>query len=272
MALSFWSPRARTNPLQALDTRLGGPARSPLGAPREAGGQMRGPLLPAGAGSTSPPMGQGSPTVILSAGMGNWAETWRKIQPAVAARTRVCAWDRAGFGFSTPSPEPQDVTHTTKDLERSLKACARGQRGPGNGGHSPRRPDPAVRGPEPETGGRDRAGGPGPAGRDRSLSQGPGFGGARTTCSSSAKQTGCAAGADIQRNWGHDIMVEIPETGVSLATWTGCTHLKHRPGPMWAATWYALTFTGPSPTRARPAGRRDPRPRGPGARSEPGSS
>ena len=68
-------------------------------------------------------MGRGSPTVILSAGMGNWAETWKKVQPVVAAKTRVCAWDRAGYGFSSPSPDPQDVTHTTADLERALKAA-----------------------------------------------------------------------------------------------------------------------------------------------------
>ena len=68
-------------------------------------------------------MGRGSPTVILSAGSGNWAETWRKVQPAVARTTRVCAWDRAGFGFSSPSPEPQDVGHTTGDLEKALRAA-----------------------------------------------------------------------------------------------------------------------------------------------------
>jgi len=68
-------------------------------------------------------MGAGSPTVILSAGLGNWAETWRKVQPAIAARTRVCAWDRAGFGFSSPSPDPQDVAHTTRDLEGALRAA-----------------------------------------------------------------------------------------------------------------------------------------------------
>jgi pimeloyl-ACP methyl ester carboxylesterase len=68
-------------------------------------------------------MGHGSPTVILSAGLGNWAETWRKVQPEVATKTRVCTWDRAGFGFSTPSPEPQDVAHTEADLERALRAA-----------------------------------------------------------------------------------------------------------------------------------------------------
>ena len=35
--------------------------------------------------------------------------------------TRVCAWDPAGFGFSSPSSEPQDAVHLTEDLEQTLK-------------------------------------------------------------------------------------------------------------------------------------------------------
>jgi pimeloyl-ACP methyl ester carboxylesterase len=68
-------------------------------------------------------MGQGSPTVVFTSGLGNWSETWRRVQPAVAQKTRACAWDRAGYGFSSPSPEPQDVGHTTSDLEKALKAA-----------------------------------------------------------------------------------------------------------------------------------------------------
>jgi pimeloyl-ACP methyl ester carboxylesterase len=73
-------------------------------------------------------LGHGSPTVILTAGLGNWSLVWVLVQPALAKRTRVCAWDRAGYGFSSPSPEPQDIVHTTADLERALKGA--GIRGP----------------------------------------------------------------------------------------------------------------------------------------------
>jgi pimeloyl-ACP methyl ester carboxylesterase len=66
-------------------------------------------------------LGQGTPTIILSAGLDAWSFVWGHAQPALAKRTRVCAWDRAGYGFSSPSPEPQDVVHTTADLERALK-------------------------------------------------------------------------------------------------------------------------------------------------------
>lgn len=68
-------------------------------------------------------MGAGSPTVILTAGLGDWSETWRKVQPSVATTTRVCAWDRAGFGFSDGSPQPQTVSNTTSDLEAALKSA-----------------------------------------------------------------------------------------------------------------------------------------------------
>jgi pimeloyl-ACP methyl ester carboxylesterase len=65
-------------------------------------------------------MGEGSPTVIMTAGAGNWSSTWRKVQGEVGRKTRACAWDRAGFGFSDPSPQRQDVVHTVADLEQAL--------------------------------------------------------------------------------------------------------------------------------------------------------
>jgi pimeloyl-ACP methyl ester carboxylesterase len=68
-------------------------------------------------------MGHGSPTVVMTAGLADWSVTWNKVQPAIARRVRVCAWDRAGFGFSGPGPEPQTVDWTTTDLERALVAA-----------------------------------------------------------------------------------------------------------------------------------------------------
>ena len=65
-------------------------------------------------------MGHGSPTVIMTAGAGDWASTWRKVQPAVASLTRACAWSRPGFGFSGASDDRQDVRHTEADLEHAL--------------------------------------------------------------------------------------------------------------------------------------------------------
>ena len=68
-------------------------------------------------------LGQGSPTVLLSAGMNGWSLVWNQVQPLLSRRTRVCAWDPAGFGFSSSSPEPQDAIHKAQDLGQALKAA-----------------------------------------------------------------------------------------------------------------------------------------------------
>lgn len=66
-------------------------------------------------------MGQGSPTVLLaSGGGGNPSFVWSLVQPGVAATTRVCSWDRAGLGLSSPSAARQTVDETTRDLEAAL--------------------------------------------------------------------------------------------------------------------------------------------------------
>jgi pimeloyl-ACP methyl ester carboxylesterase len=67
--------------------------------------------------------GQGSPTVVLTAGMGGWSLVWNRVQGPLSQKTRICAWDPAGLGFSSPSPEPQDAIHKTKDLEEALKGA-----------------------------------------------------------------------------------------------------------------------------------------------------
>lgn len=72
-------------------------------------------------------MGRGSPTVILMAGLGDWGATWNKVQPQIAAKTRICAWDRAGFGFSDASPVEQTITATTNDLIAALDIAGFGK-------------------------------------------------------------------------------------------------------------------------------------------------
>jgi pimeloyl-ACP methyl ester carboxylesterase len=69
-------------------------------------------------------MGQGSPTVVMTAGLGSFSLTFVRVQTIIAKTTRVCAWDRAGFGFSDGSAEPQDAVHTEADLEQALAAGA----------------------------------------------------------------------------------------------------------------------------------------------------
>lgn len=68
-------------------------------------------------------LGQGSPTILLIAGLGGWAQVWYRVQVPLSHTTRVCAWDPAGLGFSSPSPDPQDAVHVTADLDEALKAA-----------------------------------------------------------------------------------------------------------------------------------------------------
>lgn len=53
--------------------------------------------------------GTGSPTVVLLSGTGEMSASWARIVPQVAPTTRVCAYDRAGQGWSDDAPHPQDA-------------------------------------------------------------------------------------------------------------------------------------------------------------------
>jgi pimeloyl-ACP methyl ester carboxylesterase len=66
--------------------------------------------------------GSGRPTVILMAGIFSWSMVWYKTQPAIAQKTRVCAFDRAAYGFSDPAPRPQILSEVVDDLHAVLKA------------------------------------------------------------------------------------------------------------------------------------------------------
>jgi pimeloyl-ACP methyl ester carboxylesterase len=61
-------------------------------------------------------IGQGSPTVILDAGLGDSFVSWSKVQPRIAKFARACSYDRAGIGYSDPSPRPR----TSKDFAEEL--------------------------------------------------------------------------------------------------------------------------------------------------------
>ena len=64
--------------------------------------------------------GSGPVTVVFEAPSGDAGWTWHGVQPKVAARTRACVYDRAGLGFSDPSPRPPTVGNAVDDLHALL--------------------------------------------------------------------------------------------------------------------------------------------------------
>ena len=68
-------------------------------------------------------VGRGSPLVILESGYGAGVNGWGRVQPQIARTTRVCAYDRAGYGFSDPGPLPRDGAATARDLDEALDAA-----------------------------------------------------------------------------------------------------------------------------------------------------
>src|ERR1017187_6295789 len=64
--------------------------------------------------------GSGSPTIVLEAGLGNDALTWGGVQPVLSSTTRVCSYDRAGFGWSDALPGPRDADHIAGELHQLL--------------------------------------------------------------------------------------------------------------------------------------------------------
>jgi pimeloyl-ACP methyl ester carboxylesterase len=64
--------------------------------------------------------GEGSPTVVLEAGLAESSLTWDEVQRVVAPLTQVCAYDRAGLGWSERSPSPRSAPHVVKELNALL--------------------------------------------------------------------------------------------------------------------------------------------------------
>jgi pimeloyl-ACP methyl ester carboxylesterase len=72
--------------------------------------------------------GSGGPTVVLMSGLGEFSAGWARIAPAVAGTTRVCAYDRAGQGWSDDGSEPQDGVTAASELHTLLARA--GEDGP----------------------------------------------------------------------------------------------------------------------------------------------
>lgn len=64
--------------------------------------------------------GEGSPTVVLDSGRGGGSDDWQNVQPDLAKFTRVCSYDRAGYGYSDPGPTPRTGQQIINELHKLL--------------------------------------------------------------------------------------------------------------------------------------------------------
>lgn len=64
--------------------------------------------------------GEGSPTVILEAGLEGDVVTWKDVHPEAVKITRTCRYDRAGLAHSDYGPTPRDAELTAQDLHTLL--------------------------------------------------------------------------------------------------------------------------------------------------------
>ena len=68
-------------------------------------------------------LGSGSPTVILESGFGWHGYYWSLVQKEVARFTRVCSYDRAGYGLSELTLNPRTNKAVAKELHALLNAA-----------------------------------------------------------------------------------------------------------------------------------------------------
>jgi pimeloyl-ACP methyl ester carboxylesterase len=64
--------------------------------------------------------GEGSPVVVMDAGLGETSSTWSGVRPELAGFTRVCVYDRAGLGRSEKGPTPRTAMQIARELHTLL--------------------------------------------------------------------------------------------------------------------------------------------------------
>jgi pimeloyl-ACP methyl ester carboxylesterase len=68
-------------------------------------------------------LGEGGPTVILEAANLGMSAHWVRVQQLLAQTTRVCAYDRAGLGWSESGTEPRDAKQISSELHTLLQGA-----------------------------------------------------------------------------------------------------------------------------------------------------
>lgn len=64
--------------------------------------------------------GEGAPSIILDAALGGSSLSWSLVQPELAKLSRVCSYDRAGFGWSDAGPMPRTAGRIADELRTLL--------------------------------------------------------------------------------------------------------------------------------------------------------
>ncbi len=64
--------------------------------------------------------GEGSPTVVMDAGLGGLSLEWLPVQQPLSRQGRVCSYDRAGNGWSDPGPQPRTAAVIVEELHTLL--------------------------------------------------------------------------------------------------------------------------------------------------------
>ena len=65
--------------------------------------------------------GQGSPTVIVEQGVGSQSLAWAPLNERMSAITTICAYDRAGMGYSDPLDQPMPAAEAVRRLHALLE-------------------------------------------------------------------------------------------------------------------------------------------------------
>jgi pimeloyl-ACP methyl ester carboxylesterase len=73
-------------------------------------------------------LGQGSPTVVIENGLGDFSFDWVLVQTSVARFARICTYDRAGYAWSESGPKPRTFAQLNLELHDALTKL--GERGP----------------------------------------------------------------------------------------------------------------------------------------------
>jgi len=64
--------------------------------------------------------GEGSPSIVLDAALGGSSLSWTLVQTTLATLSRVCSYDRAGFGWSDAGPKPRSAGRIADELRTLL--------------------------------------------------------------------------------------------------------------------------------------------------------